>query len=109
MGRSMTAFMPAMDSLVLLVAGDGASGRFSRAFYGEGGPDGSVCGRGILLLAVQKDHRPDARPLSDALLTVYAVNIFSAVGPRTAAFVVSRSGTFIGCGTEAPAYIADDR
>lgn len=35
-----------MDSLVLLVAGDGASGRFSRAFYGEGGPDGSVCGRG---------------------------------------------------------------
>ena len=63
----------------------------------------------ILLLAVQKDHRPDARPLSDVLLTVYAVNIFSAVGPRTAAFVVSRSGTFIGCGTEAPVYIADDR
>lgn len=46
----------------------------------------------ILLLAVQKDHRPDARPLSDVLLTVYAVNISTAaVGPRTAAFVVSRS------------------
>ena len=35
-----------MDSLVLLVAGDGTSGRFSRASYREGGPDGSVCGRG---------------------------------------------------------------